>query len=114
MSQAQCPHPGQVLLRGLRHFSLSAIHALPSREIGVYGIWYQNYCCIYIGSTIDQGVRTRLFQHWLGSHNPGLAQWILAFPQQLKFSYINIKPEKVEAVEVRLIRELRPLTNRRL
>lgn len=99
------------ICESLRPFNISTIEALPARAVGVYGIWYKNQCCIYIGSAKNQSIKKRLLQHWAGSHNADLRDWLKAVSSDLNFTYIEIDQENIRQIESRLIRKLKPVTN---
>lgn len=91
-------------------FTLSQVDALPSRP-GLYG-FLNAQVLVYLGGTVDQGIRARLLQHWSRSHNPRLALWLEALAGDLLFAYKLLPRDLVWYEEDRLIRKFCPFCNR--
>ncbi|MCY4175348.1 MAG: hypothetical protein OXD37_03300 [Acidimicrobiaceae bacterium] len=85
---------------------------IPSEVFGIYGLWFRKRC-IYVGKAEKQSIVKRLQQHWKGSHNEYLADWIKAKGPELRVKYIPVqKTSIISGIEVLYIRNLQPLTNK--
>ena len=94
-------------------FSRASLDKLPADAFGVYGLWYGKRC-IYVGKAEDQTIARRLVQHWRGSHNPNLANWIAAKGATLRVAYAVVNNKSgIDELEQFYIRRFQPLTNRR-
>ena len=92
-------------------FVLQRILDLPADAIGVYCFWHGNRS-IYVGKTDKQTLKTRLKQHYDGSHNDKLSNWISAEGAELKFSYVICSnSDEVNNLEKKDIHRLQPITN---
>lgn len=95
-------------------FKKSDFGKVPSNAFGIYGLWYGKRC-IYIGKAEEQSIARRLEQHWRGSHNPYLADWIKAMGPQLRVGYVMVEDQsEISDLEKRYIKQFQPLTNRHL
>ena len=94
-----------------RNFTLLNITDIPSDLRGIYGLWFKKWC-IYIGKAKDQGIKNRLKQHWLGSHNEYLKAWIEAKNRIIEFCYIDSPRHTIDSLEKRMIDILQPVTNK--
>ena len=80
---------------------------------GLYVFWLDSGACLYVGQTTD--LRTRMRAHRTREHNPDLERYFAAFGQRIQVSYIALRDRSVaelERLERKLIRALRPRTNR--
>jgi len=85
---------------------------IPPHAFGVYGLWFRKRC-IYVGKAEKQPIAQRLEQHWKGSHNEHLADWVTAKGPQLRVRYIPVQQiSAIGSIEVRYIKNLQPLTNK--
>lgn len=88
------------------HFRKKVLSRLPE-NCGVYVFWCKtakgSTKYIYVGMTARQSLRKRLIQHWKGSHNPRLVQWINVSSQCLRVTTIPLPQEKIVPTEKRLI-----------
>ena len=85
---------------------------IPSNAFGIYGLWYRKRC-IYIGKAEKQPIAQRLEQHWKGSHNPDVANWVRAKGSKLRVGYVLVEEHsEIDNLEKRYIRQLQPLTNK--
>jgi len=98
------------------HFRKKMLSELPDKS-GVYVFWCKtskgSTKYIYVGMAGKQTLRERLIQHWKGSHNSQLTQWINLFTRYLRVTTIPLPQEKVAPTEKRLICTLMPETNQR-
>ena len=85
---------------------------IPADAYGVYGIWFRRRC-IYIGKAKSQPIAKRLEQHWNGTHNPDLADWISAKGPLLNVSYAITHKQAIDNFERRHIKRFQPLTNKK-
>lgn len=87
---------------------------VPSDKHGVYSFWYRRRC-IYVGMAPVQPIRRRLEQHWAGSHNALLKQWIDSKGEKLCVEYVVVPDIGLIAeIEQRLIKLYQPLANKNL
>lgn len=94
-------------------FRRHIVDKIPSDMRGVYGFWHQpTGKCLYIGQAKKQSIKSRLKQHWYRSHNAELHRWIVAFGQHIEICYLPADNAKIHKIEKRLIKALRPETNR--
>ena len=94
-------------------FRLSALDHVPNEIHGVYCIWYRDRC-IYVGMAQLQTICTRLKQHWNGSHNSRLANWISSKGSLLTFSYMELAETcDIGGYENACIHYFNPLANKR-
>lgn len=85
-------------------FGYDAITRVPRDVRGVYAFWYKERGrCIYVGMTERQTIRTRLFQHWSGSHNETLRLWLSEFGDHIEFCWLQVPVSRVRGMERRLI-----------
>ena len=93
-------------------WSHMAITQMPKCIIGVYAFWrHDNGKCIYVGKGKDDPIRERLLAHWRGSHNEELKHWIRAFGAHLDVCYMAVQYDRIDDLERRLIKALKPETN---
>jgi excinuclease UvrABC nuclease subunit len=93
----------------LAPFTLRAIDRVNPDAGGVYGFWYRKDC-VYIGLAVN--LRSRLKQHWSGSHNDGLKDWMKAKKSDLQFNYKIARPEDdIKLMERFFIKRFSPKTN---
>ena len=93
-------------------FRRADLDKVPANAFGVYGFWYRKRC-IYVGKAEKQPIARRLKQHWRGSHNPDLANWVRAKGSQLRVGYILVEKEsEIDDLEKQYIKQFQPLTNR--
>lgn len=71
-----------------RSFTINNIFAAPETP-GLYLIW-DGRVLVYVGQTTRQGIRSRLFQHWNGSHNEYLALCIRSRRRHIRFCWIAL------------------------
>lgn len=89
-----------------------AISQMPKDIVGVYAFWCRsNGKCIYVGKAERRPIRTRLFEHWRGSHNEILRLWIREFGADLDICYMSVDPRRIDKLETRLIRLWCPEAN---
>jgi len=106
--QATICKPYQSRLR----FRITDFDKIPSSAFGVYGLWFKQKC-VYIGKAKEQSIPKRLEQHWKGSHNPLLANWISSKGSSLIVAYCDIKElNKIDDFEKYYIKRFQPLTNK--
>lgn len=95
-------------------FKKSDLMKVPSGAFGIYGLWFRKRC-IYVGKAEKQSIAQRLEQHWKGSHNPNLADWIIAMGSRLSVGYLVVADQsEISDLEKRYIKKFQPLTNRML
>jgi len=88
------------------------IDHMPSNITGVYAFWCRvTGKCIYVGKAKERPIQKRLKEHWRGSDIRNLQLWIQAFGQFLDICYLPVKYEKINQVEVRLIKMWHPEIN---
>ena len=93
-------------------WSHAAISQMPQGTIGVYAFWRRdNGKCIYVGQAKERPIRKRLLEHWRGSHNEALKLWIRVFGRDLDVCYLSVQRDRIDDLERRLIRALKPETN---
>jgi len=94
------------------YFRRKMLCNLPDKS-GVYAFWWETSSglpkYIYVGKT--QTLRNRLEQHWEGSHNKRLAEYIQQFDEDLQVTAMPLPQEKIDLMEKKLICRLRPETN---
>lgn len=94
------------LLNQYTHLNISKC----SNNGGVYGFWFRNQC-IYVGMTVNQGLRDRLYQHWNGSHNDMLSLWIKSKGNKLQFCTKEVDIDYIKIAEKYFIWLYQPLCN---
>jgi hypothetical protein len=96
---------------GLRPFRLRSLDDISDYDYGIYGFWYDKHC-IYIGKAKEQPIKERLKQHWKGSHNPILSDWISGAGRHLCYAYLAV-PDKgsIDVHERYYIRRFQPIAN---
>ena len=95
----------------LRPFKYINIDIIPPESSGVYGFWFRKLC-LYIGKAQNRALKTRLFEHWNGSHNPELNSWLAAKGASVNFVYLEIeKNTEIDAWERFYIKKYNPITN---
>ena len=90
-----------------RSFTLQSILSVPE-NVGVYVLYY-GPSFVYVGKT--GGLRSRLTQHYNGSHNERLAVWLSALDGEVKVTYLRCSEEEVDDLERSLIKYLQPIAN---
>ena len=94
-------------------FNYSNVARVPDDAHGIYIFWC-NAVCVYVGKAQKLSLRKRLYQHYLASHNDGLRMWIRS-SHRLEFQYEVVSDASaISAKERNRIKQLAPLTNRRL
>jgi len=94
-----------------RRFNWLNIGKAPDDEFGIYSIWSKNLC-IYVGKAEKQSIRSRLQQHYSGSHNDKLDKWIKS-SHPLWFSYESVANKTaIDAKERNRIKRFAPITNK--
>lgn len=97
----------------LKKFNWLNIQKVPDDEYGIYMIRSKNVC-IYIGKAELQSLRSRLIQHYTGSHNEKLAAWI-GSSHPLFFAFeIVCNLSAINAKERNRIKSFAPITNKLL
>lgn len=93
-------------------FRLREFEKIDQDAYGIYGFWFKRRC-IYVGKAAEQPIAIRLVQHWKGSHNQLLRNWIEAKGKELKIAYKYI-PEiaKIDILERYCINKYQPETNK--
>ena len=87
---------------------------VPSDKHGVYSFWYRQRC-IYVGKAPIQPIQRRLEQHWSGSHNDVLKQWIDSKGEKLCVEYVVVPDISLIAeIAEQLIKLYQPLANKYL
>lgn len=99
------PHHHQLQFRKMEFAKI------PPDAYGVYGIWFRRRC-IYIGKAKSQPIAKRLEQHWNGTHNSELADWISAKGSLLDVSYAIAHKMVIDNLERRHIKRFQPITNK--
>ena len=93
-------------------FSYTGIVKIPKDISGVYAFWCRdNMKCIYVGMAKDQSIRTRILQHWRGSHNEKLNLWMREFGNNLDICYMSVQSSQIARLEDRLITMWNPEAN---
>jgi hypothetical protein len=81
---------------------------------GVYVFWrvtaIGTFHAIYVGMS-QSSIRSRLRKHYEKSHNDGLSSYIRGCRADLLCCWGVVAAGRAKAVESRLIRKLKPLTN---
>ena len=90
-----------------RSFTLQNILSVP-QEVGVYVLYY-GLSFVYVGKA--SGLRTRLTQHYNGSHNAKLAVWLSALDGEVRVAYLCCSEQEVDDLERSLIKYLQPVAN---
>ena len=91
-------------------FNLISIDKMEPGRSGVYGFWF-NRGCIYIGKALN--IKDRLGQHWRGSHNDELRDWVRAKKSKLSFNYkFQVDGVDIDSMERFFIRRFEPRCNR--
>ena len=94
-----------------KRFNWLNIGTAPGDEFGVYSIWSKNLC-IYVGLAKEQSLRSRLYQHYSGSHNDILDKWIKS-SHPLWFFYESVANNNaIEAKERDRIKRFAPIANK--
>ena len=100
-------------VRGVFRFSYAGIVAIPKDVSGVYAFWCrEKERCIYVGMAKDQSIRTRVLQHWRGSHNEKLNLWLREFGDYLDVCYMSVRGDRIARFEDRLIKLWNPEANK--
>ena len=99
------------ILRGGKRFSLQNILSIPSALIGVY-VFHHSRTFVYVGQSHD--IRSRLRQHYDGSHSKQLRMWLDALDGDVKFNYFDCVNADVDDLEKSMIRFLQPFANEHL
>ena len=87
------------------------IQELP--DVGGVYILFHNRNFVYVGkSENNQGVRKRLTNHYDGSSNEKLRNWLEALDGDVKFTYISCRTDEVDDLERSLICYLQPIANK--
>ena len=95
----------------LKPLRLSIVEDIEDGVHGIYGFWYDQ-TCVYIGKAKDQPIKSRLIQHWRGSHNRQLRDWMDAEGQNIGFAYLEISDtDAVDCHERYYIRRFQPMSN---
>ena len=98
--------------KSVMQWSYTAISKIPRANFGVYAFWCRdNGKCIYVGKAKDSPIRSRLNDHWRGSHNEILKLWIQAFGGNLDVCYMTAERSKIDTLEKRLIKAWKPEAN---
>ena len=99
-------------LKKVFKFSYSGITKIPKGVSGVYAFWCRdNSKCVYVGMAKEQPIRTRILQHWRGSHNEKLNMWMREFGNHLDVCYMSVQSNRIARLENRLIRMWKPEAN---
>ena len=94
-------------------FNWLNIQKAPNDAGGLYFIWSRGVC-VYVGKAEHQSLRSRLIQHYTGSHNERLATWINS-SHPLWFSTEIVKNmSAINAKERNRIKTFAPLANKLL
>ncbi len=94
------------------NWSYGLFGEIPDAARGVYAFWCRdNGRCVYVGQAKDQPIKRRLHDHWKGSHNETLQNWIRSFGKQLDVCFVCPEPEKIDRLERRLIKLWKPEAN---
>lgn len=104
----------QILRTRKRGFDYGFHHRVGPNVRGLYVFWLDTGACIYVGQSTNLGSRMR--QHRMREDNPDLERYFAAFSQRIEVSYIALHGRSVAELlrlERKLIRVLRPFTNRR-
>ena len=93
-----------------KRFSWVNISRVSNAEFGIYAFWTKRFC-VYVGLAKKQGFRTRLMQHYRGSHNEKLNLWLQS-SVDIYFSTEVIEDfSTIETMEKLRIKQYSPLTN---
>ena len=102
------------ILRNRRHGFHYNFHHLAPKVEGLYAFWLNTGACVYVGESGD--ISQRMYEHRMGKHNEDVERYFKAFARQIEVSYYvlqNSTGDDRRDLETRLIRALRPFTNRR-
>ena len=95
-------------------FRRANLENIPDDAYGLYGFWFGKRC-LYVGQAKRQPIALRLEQHWRGTHNDYLADWIRAKGSQLRVSYVVVEqPTDIDNLESAYIKRFQPITNKQL
>ena len=72
-------------------------------------VLYYGPSFVYVGKAGD--LRSRLTQHYNGSHNEKLAVWLSALDGEVKVTYLCCSEVEVDDLERSLIKYLQPIAN---
>lgn len=93
-------------------WSYDNIMQMPRSIAGIYVIWCPPVGKqIYVGKAERRPIRTRLREHWQGSHNQMLRWWIQEFGDALSICYLACPRHRINELERRLIAALKPEAN---
>ena len=93
-------------------WSYGTLATMRGDTVGVYAFWFRRTGrCIYVGQAAQQPIKSRLRQHWRGSHNETLRLWMAAYGEYLDVCFAPVARNKIDAIERRLIRLWRPEAN---
>ncbi|MCY4163929.1 MAG: GIY-YIG nuclease family protein [bacterium] len=91
-------------------FKLTSLDKIPKAH-GLYGLWYHKRC-LYVGQAKKQIISERLKQHWKGSHNEYLSDWITATGSDIRISFLIIEIQsRIDELEKYYINKFQPVTN---
>ena len=78
---------------------------------GLYCFWLRT-SCLYVGMSED--LQRRISQHIHAEDNPQLATYFRSYPNEIKISfvYLNVSASELRRIELELIQEFNPETNR--
>ena len=78
---------------------------------GIY-VFYFKKMCIYVGSA-ERPLGERLREHWRGSHNDRLTNWIKVYGKKLRVEVREIKTiDRIKSVEQGEMDRLSPLVKK--
>lgn len=79
---------------------------------GVYSFWHKEKArCIYVGES--ENLRSRLLQHYRGSHNSDLKSWIMCYFSDIEICYMEASISQIKILEESFIQKLNPITNKK-
>ena len=78
---------------------------------GIY-VFFLKKTCIYVGSA-ERPLGERLKEHWRGSHNDRLSNWIRVYGKKLRVEVREVKNlDRIKSVEQGEMDRLSPLVNK--
>ena len=98
------------VLANAKPFKLENIFSIPFSITGVY-ILFHSRTIVYVGQSQD--IRSRMRQHYDGSHNKAVRIWIDALDGDIEFAYFHCVNVDIDDAEKSMIKFLQPFANER-